>query len=58
MKAAYEAVVHTAVVGPIFLLAGLIEAAARLYNTAADVADRVTGDSPRRPGGLGDLRMA
>lgn len=58
MKTAYEAVVHTAVVAPVFVLAGAIEAATRLCRTAAGVADRVAGE-PRRPAsGLGALRTA
>ena len=44
MKAAYEAVIHTAVVGPVFLLAGMIEATARVCRTATCVADRMTGE--------------
>lgn len=58
MNAACEAVIHAAVVGPVFLLAGLIEVAARLCRAAAGVADHVTGEARRRPSGLGDLRMA
>jgi hypothetical protein len=58
MNAACEAVVHAAVVGPVFMLAGLIEAAARLCQKAAEVADQFAGE-PRRPStGRGELRMA
>lgn len=58
MNAGFEAVVHAAVVGPVFVLAGLIGAAERLCEMAAEVADRFAGE-PRRPaGGMGELRMA
>ena len=58
MKAACEAVVHAAVVGPIYLLAGLLEAAARTCEAASEVADRLSGES-RRPGaGFGELKAA
>jgi hypothetical protein len=43
MQSACEAVVHTAVVGPVLLLAVLIEAAARLCQTASEMADGLAG---------------
>lgn len=43
MKSAFEAVVHTAVVGPVLLLAALIDAAARVCQTASEMADGLAG---------------
>jgi len=57
MKAVSETVVHAAIVGPVFLLAGMIEASARVCRTAAAFADVFAGE-PRPPqSGFDELRM-
>lgn len=59
MYAAYEAAVHKAVVGPVVVLAALLDAVCRAWNSICDLADFVSGNPPRRPGsGLTELRVA
>lgn len=58
MKAAGEAVVHAVVVGPVFLLAGLIEATAKVCLTAAAFVGLFAGDQQPRHAGVGEVETA
>lgn len=58
MRTACEAVIHTAVVSPVVVLAGLIEAATGAVKIASTAADRLAGTSPPKRTGAKNLHSA
>ena len=58
MKAVMEAALHAAVVGPIFLMALLLDAAASLVEEASTWAGRFAGETPPAGAGIGDVSAA
>lgn len=58
MKKTYETLMHQVVVGPVILLAGLIDAATGLSLVIQQVVDRMSGDLPRRRTGTDGVPTA
>lgn len=59
MYAAYEAILHRAIIAPVVVLGGLLDAVCRTWDIVCHVADFLSGNPPRRPGsGMNELRVA
>ena len=58
MKAVCEAVVHAAVVGPVFLLVGALDLAGRVVETASAAVGRFAGETKPPSAGTRRLKVA